>query len=88
MNVYTEEDVAEHNTRHDCWIIIQGRVYDLSSWITKHPGGVAVILPFAGRDATKRFENAHDWAMSPAWEQKENLCIGKLASSENRRERN
>ena len=32
--------MAEHNTRDDCWIILDDRVYDITRFIDAHPGGV------------------------------------------------
>lgn len=33
---YTEQEVAEHNTQEDCWIIVDGKVHDVTH--LKHPG--------------------------------------------------
>jgi cytochrome b involved in lipid metabolism len=44
------EDVARHIRREDCWFIIRGKVYDLTSWLREHPGGAAVLLQHAGQD--------------------------------------
>jgi len=53
------KDVAKHNTRDDCWMIIHGKVYDVTSWIDKHPGG-DIIMSYAGMDATDVFDAFHD----------------------------
>ena len=44
-------EVYKHNTRQDCWMVIEDKVYDVTSWIDKHPGG-DLILSYAGLDAT------------------------------------
>ncbi|KAF7374939.1 Acyl-CoA dehydrogenase [Mycena sanguinolenta] len=43
------------------WIIIDSRVFDLSSFASLHPGGQAVLLDpeIAGQDATERFFELH-----------------------------
>lgn len=46
------EEVQKHNTRESCWVIIDGQVYDATSVLAWHPGGAAVILKNAGKDAT------------------------------------
>ncbi len=53
-------DVAKHNTQQDCWAAIDGSVYDLTSWISRHPGGPDKIIPLCGTDATTAFHNQHD----------------------------
>ncbi len=52
-------EVTRHNTKNDCWVIIHGKVYDVSDFLPEHPGGQKIILRFAGKDATKKFEPIH-----------------------------
>ncbi|QRW16182.1 FMN-dependent alpha-hydroxy acid dehydrogenase [Rhizoctonia solani] len=53
------EEVATHNTSESCWIIVSGKVYDVTEFISEHPGGSAVLLKHAGKDATAAYEMAH-----------------------------
>lgn len=53
---YTRAEVSQHNRSHDCWIIVQGKVYDVTKWLNKHPGGRRVLRHYAGEDATVRRE--------------------------------
>lgn len=53
------EEVAKHSTIDDCWIVIDGKVYDVSKLLAVHPGGVARIFKVAGSDATDEFRNIH-----------------------------
>ncbi|KAI1811938.1 cytochrome b5-like heme/steroid binding domain-containing protein [Poronia punctata] len=54
--VYTLEQVSEHCSPNDLWIIIRGRVYDVSSYLDDHPGGKDVLLQVSGGDATEDFD--------------------------------
>ena len=58
-------DVAKHNTQADCWAAVDGNVYNLTEWISRHPGGPDKILPLCGTDATAAFENQHDTQQKP-----------------------
>lgn len=53
-DMYTEAEVASHNTEDDCWTIIDGSVYDITSYIPRHPGG-AEILRACGADGSTLF---------------------------------
>ncbi|KAJ3150085.1 hypothetical protein HDU86_006708 [Geranomyces michiganensis] len=57
--LYTKEEVAKHNTIDNCWIIIDGGVYDLTPYVQDHPGGPAPLLMYAGGDASKVFRDIH-----------------------------
>jgi hypothetical protein len=50
----TKADVATHNSKSDCWTIIDGSVYDITSYIPRHPGGDN-ILSACGTDGTALF---------------------------------
>lgn len=53
------EEVAQHNTKDDCWVIIHGKVYDVTEFLPEHPGGPSIIIKYAGKDATKAFDPIH-----------------------------
>ena len=54
--IFTLAEVAVHNKSTDCWLAIEGKVYDVTPFIAsgKHPGGAA-ILEGCGKDATTLF---------------------------------
>jgi len=51
----TRMELAEHHTREDCWIAVNGFVYDVSDFLAKHPGGDTIMLAYAGRDVSQHF---------------------------------
>ncbi|KAK1293837.1 Cytochrome b5 isoform B [Acorus calamus] len=54
---YTLRDVSKHSTSEDCWLIINGKVYDVTKFLEDHPGGDDVLLSATGKDATDDFED-------------------------------
>jgi len=55
----TMEELAKHNTRKDAWICVEGRAYDISNYVERHPGGWLPIANLAGKDVTDAFANYH-----------------------------
>jgi len=55
----TGEDVAKHNSRESCWVIVHGKAYDVTEFLPEHPGGPKIILKYAGKDATEEYEPIH-----------------------------
>mmetsp|Transcript_124718 Transcript_124718/g.216169 ORF Transcript_124718/g.216169 Transcript_124718/m.216169 type:complete len:589 (+) Transcript_124718:107-1873(+) len=56
---FTMEDVSQHSSEDDCWIILHGIVLDVTHFLKDHPGGSKVLLRQAGKDATSIFESIH-----------------------------
>ena len=42
------EELAKHTAYDDCWMAIQGKVYDLTKFMDDHPGGDEVLKDSAG----------------------------------------
>jgi cytochrome b involved in lipid metabolism len=76
----TIEEVAKHNSVADCWLIIQDKVYDVSSYINFHPGNPETIIPYCGKEATTAFEtkNKNKPHSQEAWNLLRNYYIGDL----------
>lgn len=63
---YTMTDVQMHNREGSCWSVIKDNVYDLTSWISRHPGGPEAILGLCGTDGTAAYTNQHGDQGRPA----------------------
>ena len=66
--VLNKIEVAIHNNASDCWSIIDGNVYNLTSWISQHPGGQAAIKSLCGIDGSIDFHAQHRTQAKPARE--------------------
>lgn len=51
----TPTEVAKHSSSNDCWMIVSGSVYNVTSYLPIHPGGANEIQPFCGKDGTTAF---------------------------------
>ena len=49
--------VKSHNSKNDCWIMINGKVYDVTKYLDDHPGGADIIMNLSGGDATREFND-------------------------------
>jgi len=54
-------ELSSHNTANDCWIVFEDKVYDITSFLPKHPGGVHTISPYCGsaNEFEKEFLREH-----------------------------
>ena len=56
---YTMAQVSANKSAAKCWSVINGDVYDLTKWISAHPGGAGAILSLCGTDGTQDFNAMH-----------------------------
>jgi cytochrome b involved in lipid metabolism len=77
--LYSREDVAKHYVKWDLWVILNDTVYDLTDWVTKHPGGQYPILKGAGKDITTQFYRVWSHRNNPGVEEAlQKYKIGRL----------
>ncbi|XP_008781940.1 cytochrome B5-like [Phoenix dactylifera] len=54
---YSPSQISLHTTKKDCWLIIHGKVYDVTNFLEDHPGGDDVLLhASANGDASQKFD--------------------------------
>jgi len=76
---HTLEEVALHNSKDDCWVVVHGQVLDVTDFLKFHPGGETSILALAGKDATMQFDMVHTPEMIGKYAPE--TVIGKLHAS-------
>lgn len=52
---YSMVEVNKHNNKDDCWLAIDNKVYEVTEFVSGHPGGKA-LLEGCGKDATELFK--------------------------------
>ncbi|OAL31197.1 hypothetical protein AYO22_01230 [Fonsecaea multimorphosa] len=59
MKKLKSSEIARHNDRQSCWVVLYGKAYDITDFLDAHPGGAQVLLKSAGQDATAEYESVH-----------------------------
>uniref|UniRef100_A0A8C3JVX9 Cytochrome b5 heme-binding domain-containing protein n=4 Tax=Neoaves TaxID=3078114 RepID=A0A8C3JVX9_9CHAR len=79
--LFTWEEIRIHNGRgqgREQWLVIDRKVYDVTTFAKRHPGGSRVISHYAGQDATDAFVAFHS-DKSLVNKYLKSLLIGELA---------
>ena len=61
----SNSEIKTHNLKSDCWSIVNGNVYNLTTYVQRHPGGASVIANICGKDGSKAFLNQHNTKSKP-----------------------
>lgn len=72
---FTVEEVARHASEDDLWIVIDGNVLDVSSFVSQHPGGSVLLDGAGGEDMATVFARFHHPSSVPLLEI---FCIGRI----------
>ncbi len=56
---FTLAEVATHGGEDSCYTAINGNVYDITKYISLHPGGKTAIMRVCGNDGTATFTRKH-----------------------------
>jgi cytochrome b involved in lipid metabolism len=75
--------VAKHAVESNCWITVSSKVYDVTSYISMHPGGKATIITQCGKESTTAFTTkGYGSKHSPAaWTLLGTYLVGKIGAS-------
>jgi cytochrome b involved in lipid metabolism len=73
---YTRDEVAQHHSPHDLWIVIDGNVLDVSAFVNQHPGGLVLLDGAGGQDMATVFARFHHPTTVSLFS---SFCIGRVA---------
>jgi len=81
LPVIGHAELARHDRREDCWLAIEGQVYDVTDYIPQHPTPPGVLARWCGREATegmrtKGYGSDHS---ARAWSMLERYRVGTYA---------
>ena len=48
MTTLYQKEIQIHNSINDCWINLNGKIYDVTKFLEEHPGGDMIILKYGG----------------------------------------
>lgn len=80
IRIYTAEDVQAHKSDSACWVTLNGKVYDVTSFLPDHPGGDDLVLQEAGKDVEAAMKDAGH--SESAYDMMEEFVIGRLGAGE------
>lgn len=53
MDRFTWDEIVKHNHEGDAWVVVNGSIYDVTSFASLHPGGKNFIMQHAGENITE-----------------------------------
>lgn len=77
--------LQKHNSEKDCWVSLYNRkVYDVTKFLSEHPGGADLIVDYAGKDVTEVMADiaVHEHSESAYEILDEDFLVGYLATPE------
>ena len=57
MKIISEAELNKHNNSENLWLVIDGKVYNLTDYQNDHPGSDTILHDVAGTDATDDFHD-------------------------------
>ena len=82
LKQFTWAEIQDHSTRSSLWIVFEHKVYDVTPFLTDHPGGEEVLLEQAAKDGTIAFNDVGH--SEDALERRRSYLVGEVVESERR----
>ncbi|KAJ1559928.1 fatty acid alpha-hydroxylase, partial [Nowakowskiella sp. JEL0078] len=82
-------ELAQNSTARSLWVVVNGKVYDVTNFMFDHPGGEEIIMQYGGKDVSDimRDHKEHEHSDS-AFEMLQEFQIGTLSASESFNQKN
>lgn len=74
-SLFSSLEVSKHSFIDDCYLIINEKVYNVSSFVSNHPGGKNIMVENCGREVSGLFASIHS---NIAWDLLREYYIGDL----------
>ncbi|MDQ5950549.1 MAG: hypothetical protein QG585_491 [Patescibacteria group bacterium] len=65
QKTFTLAEVSAHSSKTSCYTTMNGKVYDITSYIPRHPGGEREIMQVCGKNGSSLFEDQHGGQSKP-----------------------
>jgi cytochrome b involved in lipid metabolism len=69
-------EVQQHTSPSDVWMVVDGKVHDLTEFVDMHPGGEEAFMKTAGRDASQAVRLPHH--PESVWDTLNAMYLGPL----------
>ena len=66
MRSYSASEVARHNSKESLWVVNKDKVYDVTDFVQRHPGGEEVLQEYAGQNVSEIMSRIDPHQHSPA----------------------
>lgn len=89
LPLFAASEVAKHSTEKDAYVTLYNRkVYNVTDFISEHPGGSDILLPYLGKDVTEIMADtvSHEHSESSYEMLDDDMLVGYLATAEEERE--
>ena len=82
LKIISLDEVADHCTREDGWLVLFDKVYDVTEFLRSHPGGEEVVMEYLGCDATLAFRGVTGHTSGVIARYLQNFIVGILPDYE------
>jgi hypothetical protein len=68
------KEIRQHNSPHDGWVVLKGKVYFVSPYLAYHPGGERILQQVLGKDVSTLYDKYHQWVNEDGYVRERYYC--------------